>query len=341
VKAVFLNALNQPLELADADDNPVLGVGEVLIAVESAGVCFKDVLIVDGFQPRVKLPIVLGHEAAGRIQALGTGVQGFNVGDSVCSLGYIPCGTCAFCLSGRENICRARKWLGEDQNGAYAQSVRTHMNALVKVPAGVSSDAAAAATCVLGTVVHGLKHLGNLTPGQTVLVTGAGGAVGANAILVAKAMGARTIGTDIPEKLEQIRTLGADEVVPFTDRLSDQVKKLTGGEGVDLVLEAVGPPTFEQSLRSLRWGGKSVVIGNVTPSQMVPLALGPLILRENAILGCMNATRADVSDALALIAEKKLTPDTQMVFPLRDAQRAHDMIRQKKSAGKIILRPNS
>lgn len=340
MKAVFLNTLNQPLELRDADESPALGLGEVLMAVEAAGVCFKDVLIVDGFQPRVKLPIVLGHEAAGRIQALGEGVQGFKVGDSVCSLPYIPCGTCRFCLSGQENICRNRKWFGEDQNGAYAQFMRIHMNSLVKVPSGVTADAAAAATCVVGTVVHGLRRLGNLRAGETVLVTGAGGAVGTSAILVAKAMGAKTIGTDIPEKVEQIRKVGADEAVPFSNHLSDDVKKLTGGEGVDVVLEAVGAPTFEQGLKSLRWGGRTVVIGNVTPSQTIPLALGGVILRENAILGCMNATRADVCEALALISEKKLAPNTQMVLPLKEAQHAHAMIRQRKSVGKVILRPN-
>ena len=307
--------------------------------IEAAGVCFKDLLIVEGFQPRVKMPIVLGHEGAGRIEALAPDVVGFNVGDRVCSLPYIPCGTCRFCQSGEENICRNRIWLGEDWNGAYAQYMRSHVNALVPIPPEVSADAAAAASCVLGTVVHGLKHLGNLQAGQTVLVTGAAGAVGTNAILVAKAMGARTIGSDIPEKSDQVRRAGADEVVPFSDRLAVEVKRLTDGEGVDLVLEAVGPPTFEQSLKSLRWGGKVVVIGNVAPDQLVPLALGPIILRENAILGCMNTTKADLAQALRLIASNRVVPAVDIVLPLESAQEAHDLIRQKKSTGKIILRP--
>jgi acryloyl-coenzyme A reductase len=217
--------------------------------------------------------------------------------------------------------------------------MRTHVNAVVRLPDGVSAAAAAAATCVLGTVVHGFRRLGNLQPGETVLITGAGGAVGTNAILVAKAMGARTIGTDIPEKLEQIWKTGADQAIAFSDHLSDEVKQLTGGEGVDLVLEAVGPPTFEQSLRSLRWGGKIIAIGNVAPSQTIPFALGPVILRENAILGCMNTTRADLSEALRMIADGRLTPDTQMMLPLNQAQEAHEMIRQKRSLGKVILRP--
>lgn len=338
MKAVSLSAPKQPLELKDLDQS-TLGPGEVLIAIEAAGVCYKDVLIVEGFQPKVKFPIVLGHEGAGKIAAVGEGVLDFKVGDRVCSMPYIPCGTCKLCQSGRENICRNRIWLGEDQDGTYAEYTRSHASALVRIPEGVTADAAAAATCVLGTVVHGLKQLGHLQPGHTVLVTGAAGAVGTNAILVAKAMGARTIGTDIPEKLDQIRKVGADEVVASSDRLSNDVKKLTGGEGVDLVLEAVGTPTFEQGLRSLRWGGRTVVIGNVAPAETIPLALGSVILRENAILGCMNTTRASLLDALRMMDDKQLIPDTQMVLPLEDAQRAHDMIRAKKSLGKVILRP--
>ena len=337
MRAVLLKAFKQPIELGHAGDAPELNAGEVLLAVEAAGVCFKDVLIVDGFQPRVKLPVVLGHEAAGRIEAVGPDVSGFGVGDRVCSLGYLPCGTCRACMAGSEHICRHRKWLGEDQDGAYAPHMRSHVNALVRIPDGVSSDAAAAASCAIGTVVHGLKRLGELKPGQTVLVTGAAGAVGSNAILVAKAMGARAIGTDIPGKAEHIR--GADDIVPYSDRLSAQVKQLTGGEGVDLVLEAVGTPTFEQGLRSLRWGGRMIVIGNVAPADSIPLALGSVILRETAILGCMNSTKADLTDALHLIAEGTLTPFTPTILPLEDAQHAHDLMRQKKSVGKIILRP--
>jgi acryloyl-coenzyme A reductase len=337
MQAVSLTSFKQPIEFGHAGDPPALSAGEVLIAVEAAGVCFKDVLIVDGFQPRVKLPVVLGHEAAGRIEAVGPDVSGFAVGDRVCSLGYLPCGTCDACMSGSEHICRTRKWLGEDQDGAYASHVRSRVNALVKIPDGVSPEAAASATCATGTVVHGLKRLGNLQPGQTVLVTGAAGAVGSNAILVARAMGARTIGTDIAGKAEQIQ--GADEIVPYSDRLAKDVKQLTAGEGVDLVLEAVGTPTFEQGLRSLRWGGKIIVIGNVSPADSIPLALGSVILRENAILGCMNSTKADLTEALRLMADGKLTPFTPTVLALENAQHAHDLLRQRKSMGKIILRP--
>ena len=337
MKAIVLESFRQPIALGDVAEPGPLDAGDVLVAVEAAGVCFKDVLIVEGFQPRVKLPVVLGHEAAGRIEAVGGGVTGFNVGDRVCSLGYVPCGTCSACRDGSEHICRNRQWLGEDRDGAYAPYARLRANALVKIPDGVPAEAAAAASCATGTVVHGLKRLGRLQAGQTVLVTGAAGAVGSNAILVAKAMGARVLGTDMPDKVGSIA--GADEAVPFGDQLASQVKKLTGGEGVDLVLEAVGTPTFEQGLRAVRWGGRIVVIGNVAPAETVPLALGSVILREVAIHGCMNSTRADLSDALDLIAAGKVTPRTPTVLPLKEAQHAHDLMRQKKSVGKIILKP--
>lgn len=337
MKAVLLKAFEQVLEVCDAAPPRTLGDDEVLVAVEAAGVCFKDVLIVDGFQPRVNLPIILGHEAAGRVSAVGAGVTEFGVGDRVCSLGYLPCGRCDSCRSGSEHICRDRKWLGEDQDGAYAQYTRSREHALVKVPDGVTDQEAAAATCTIATTVHGLQRLGRVRQGQTVLITGAAGAVGSNAVLVAKALGVSVIATDIPDKLETIR--GADDVVPHGSELSRQVKSLTGGEGVDLVLEAVGSPTFEQGLRSLRWGGRMVVIGNVSPSKSVPLSLGSIILREIAILGCMNATKADLAEALNLIAQGRLTPPAPTVLPIEEAQKAHDLLRQRKSIGKILLTP--
>lgn len=337
MKAIRLTAFRHPLDVCEIAVPAALGAGDVLVAVEAAGVCFKDTLIVDGFHPRVRVPLVLGHEAAGRIEAVGEGVSGFRVGDRVCSLGYAPCATCPTCQSGSEHLCRKREWLGEDVDGAYAQFMRARASALVPIPDGVSAPAAAAATCAISTAVHGLKRVGRLQPNETVLVTGAAGAVGAHAILVAKAMGARVIAAAAAGRLGQVR--GADEVVASGDQLASDVRNLTGAEGVDLVLEVVGAPTFEQSLRALRWGGRMVVVGNVSPATPIHLALGSLILRETAILGSMNSTRADLVDALRLIADGIVTPVTPTVLPLEDAEQAHTLMRQRRSVGKIVLSP--
>ncbi len=180
------------------------------------------------------------------------------------------------------------------------------VNALVKIPDGVTMDEAAAATCATGTVVHALRGLGRLQPGQTVLVTGAAGAAAA---------------------------------IPLDGQPANHVKKLTGGEGADIVLAAVGTPAFDRGFKALTWGGRMIVIGNVMPVAAAPLALGSLILREIAILGCMNTTRDDLTYALQLIADKKLTPLTPTVLPLQQASRAHQMLRERVPAGKIILKP--
>ena len=338
MKAVILRAFNQPLELGEVVE-PTPGNREVLVAIEAAGVCYKDVLIGDGFQPRVKLPMVLGHEGAGRIVALGEGVAGFSVGDRVCSLGYVPCGECAACRSGAENVCRTRQWLGEDRPGAYAERVSFHVNALAKIPDSVSAEDAAAATCALSTSVHGLRGLGKLQSGQTVLVTGAAGAVGTSAVQVARAMGARVIGCDLPEKLGHIQAAGADAALPFDGQLASQVKELTSGQGVDVVLDTVGTASFEQSLKILSWGGRMVVVGNLAPAETVRLSLGPLILRQIAILGCMNGRREDLSLALTLLSDGKLTLPPPTILPLGEAPQAHRLLRERRSVGKIFLKP--
>lgn len=338
MKAVILRAFNQPLEVCDVVDPP-LGSREVIVAIEAAGVCHKDVLIGDGFQPRVRLPMVLGHEGAGRIVALGDGVAGFSVGDRVCSLGYVPCGECAACRAGSENVCRTRQWLGEDRGGAYAERACFHVNALARIPNGVSAEAAAAATCALSTSVHALRELGKLQPGQTVMITGAAGAVGTSAVQVARALGARVIGCDLPEKLGHVQAAGANAALPFDGQLATRVRELTSGQGVDVVLDTVGTASFEQSLKMLSWGGRMVVVGNLAPAETARLSLGSLILRQIAILGCMNGRREDLALALKLLSDGTLTLPAPTVLPLEEAAHAHRLLRERRSVGKIILKP--
>jgi len=336
VRAVQLRAFQHPIELTEVAMPGDLGPRDILIEVASSGVCHKDVLIVEGFQPRVGLPRTLGHEVAGRVQAVGSQVSDLRPGDRVCSLGYVSCRTCPACVAGNEHLCRNRLWLGEEIDGGYAQYVRVAADSVATIPDNVSDDDAALATCVLGTIVHGLGRLGQLKAGQTVLITGAAGAVGSNAVLIAKAMGAKVIATDIPDKVERIA--GADVALPFGDDLAARIKKATGG-GADVVVEAVGTPTIDQSLRAVNWGGRIIVIGNVRPGETLPLPLGTIIMREVSIHGSMNATRADLVDALRLLADGGLKPAPATVLPLAEAQHAHDLLRQKRSVGKIVLKP--
>jgi len=338
LRAVFLKKFREPPELTDLEPDRSLGPGEVLIEVEMSGLCYRDLLTVEGYFPRTRLPIILGHEMAGKVIAVGEGVTEFEPGDRVASLTYIPCGKCRYCESGNEHICRRRLTFGEDINGSFAQIVKVHERSLVKVPNNVTPEGAAMAACVTGMLLRAFKHVARVRQGESVLVTGAGGGVGIHAVQVAKALGCRVLAaTSSREKVERISEAGADEVVLSDDALVENVKRLTGGDGVDVVLEAVGQPTFNKSLRCLAWGGRMVVVGNVTVSS-VEVPLGLIILRANSIAGTIAATKKDLEEALRLTAEGRVKP-IGTVYPLEKVHEAMERMRRKESVGRIFLRP--
>ena len=339
LKAVFMTGYNTPLEVRDVEKPGHLKNDEVLVKISMTGVCYRDILTVQGFFPKAKPPIILGHEIAGEVIEVGEGVKEFKKGDRVVSLTYISCGECPYCKKGQENICKNRLWFGEDIPGSYAEYVKTNIRSLVKVPTNVSDEAAAISACVTGMLLHAIRVSGGIEKGDTILVTGAGGGVGVHAIQIAKALGARVIAlTSSKQKLERINELGlADEIVLAESKAHEEIKRLTSGDGVDLVIEAVGQPTFNLALRALKWGGRIAVIGNVTAAS-TELPLGLIILRENKIVGSISSTRRDVEEALRLTAEGKIRP-VGKVFPLEEAQRAHDALKNREILGRAFLKP--
>ncbi|MCS7135524.1 MAG: zinc-binding dehydrogenase [Nitrososphaerota archaeon] len=338
MRAVFLKKFKEPPEIVDFEPDWSLGPGEVLLEVEMSGLCYRDLLTVDGYFPRTKLPIILGHEIAGRVIAIGEGVTGFKPGDRVASLTYIPCGKCRYCVSGNENLCKQRLMFGEDINGSFTQMVKTHERSLVKVPDEVTPEGAAIAACVTGMLLRAFKHVARLKQGEFVLITGAGGGVGIHAVQIAKALGCRVLAaTSSKEKVERISEVGADEVLLSDDTMVDEVKRLTGGDGVDVVLEAVGQPTFSKSLRCLTWGGRMVVVGNVNVSS-VEVPLGLIILKANSIAGTIATTKKDLEEALKLTAEGKVKP-VVTVYPLDKIHEVMERMRRKESVGRLLLKP--
>jgi acryloyl-coenzyme A reductase len=338
VKAVRLRDVGR-VEVEDVEVPQVKPL-HVLIKLPLTGICYRDLLTVEGHFPRVKRPVTLGHEIAGTVVEVGDGVEGFRVGDRVASLIYVPCGLCELCKGGQENLCRNKATYGEDVDGSYTEYLLAHMNSLVKIPEGVSWEAATIAACLTGMLLRAFRERGGLTPGQNVCVTGAGGGVGIHAIQIAKVLGARVIGvTTSPWKADKIREAGADEVVVAPDgTFSQQVKGLTGGYGADVVLESVGRPTFTESLRSVKWGGRVVVVGNVDPSS-ADLPLGLLILRENAVAGSLSSTRRYLMEALELSASGKFKPFIHQVLPLEEAVTGLRMLKSRGAVGRILLRP--
>lgn len=335
MKAAVLNGIKEQIAIENREVPDVVG-NEVLIRQELTGICFRDILTRDGFFPRVKTPIVPGHEISGVIDKIGPDVKDFSVGERVASLIYDPCGKCEFCLSGNENLCVNKRTYGENLDGGYAEYIKVTDRSIVKVPDNVSPEGAAISACVTGMVYHALYRVGGLRSGMRVLITGAGGGVGSHAIQIAKAIGAEVIAeTSSKWKEEKIRELGADHVVISGERFDREVKEITG-DGVHVALENVGIHTFESSLRSLRTNGKLVVIGNVTP-EPVNLPLGLIILKGNSISGSISSTREDMRTALNMTSEGKIKPIVDRKIPIDRINEAYEDMLSKKVFGRVYL----
>ncbi|MGC8506269.1 MAG: zinc-binding dehydrogenase [Thermoplasmata archaeon] len=336
MKAAHLKAIKTPIETFEAPV-PVPGADDVVIKQKMTGICYRDILTQDGFLPRVKLPIIPGHEISGIITSVGSDVIDFKVGDRVASLIYEPCGKCEYCLSGRENLCRDKKTFGESIEGAYAPYVKVNQRSLVKVPEGVSEEGSVIAACVTGMLYHAMAVEGKLQPGQTVLITGAGGGIGAHAVEIAKALDAKVIAETSSEwKREKLLEIGADHVVSGSEDFEKSVKKITG-QGVDLVLECVGIYTFSKALRSLKPGGRMVVVGNIVPDP-VELPLGLIILKGNSVIGSISSTRSDITEVFRLELQGKLKPIIDRTVDLDSVEDAYTEIRSRKNIGRVLIK---
>lgn len=307
-----------------------------MVKVEAAGVCYRDLLNLRGMMPRAKRPVVMGHEFSGVVVELGEDVEGLHIGERVAGLPHTTCGGCRYCLEGRENLCRNRLQLGEERDGAWAEYIVVNARDLVKAPNTVNPPDASITGCVLGMIIHALRNQARVRAGETVLVTGAGGGVGIHAVMISKLLGCRVIAnTSSASKAERVKQAGADHVVIGVEQLSAKVREITGGEGVDVVLECVGAPTFEQSLRSTAWGGRVVVIGNVSVGE-VNVPLGYMILRENVLVGAVGSTRRNMDEALELLGSGLLKPAITPL-PVEKASEALGIVERRENVGKVVL----
>jgi len=334
MKAAIMEGINGKIKSTSLQD-PDPADDEVVIRQNLTGICYRDLLTHEGFFPRAKFPIVPGHEVSGVIVKTGKSVRKFKVGDRVASLIYIPCGKCEYCRSGRENLCPNKQTLGETVQGSYADMVKVPERCLVKVPSAVPEELATITACVTGMVYHALSVSGQLLPGENVLVTGAGGGVGVHAVQVAKALGATVFAyTSSKWKAEKLQDIGVDHVL-LSEEFDREAKGYPGG-GIDLALDTVGLPTFSRSLRSLKFGGRLVVIGNVQPVP-VELPLGLIILKGNRIEGSISSTREDMKNVLKLSAKGSIKPVIAEKVDLDHIEDAYSMIKDKKNLGRVLI----
>ena len=334
MRAVVLTTLGGPLETAEVDD-PTPGPGEVVVAVDSCGICGSDLHIVDAFAMPGQ---VLGHEVAGRVAAAGQGVEAWREGDPVMALSLATCGTCDACRSGRPRKCTAALMMGVETPGAYAEYVRTPAHDLVALPAGFDLR--------LGALVEPLavaRHAvgrGGLMAGESALVIG-GGPVGLAVLLWLKHLGAGTVAVTDPRASRRAgaRQLGADVVLdPTAGDLAGQLAH-AGVDAPTLVLECVGlPGLVDQAAAVAAVDGRVVVVGVcMADDRYFPYTA---IAKELDWRFAFYYCRADVDATVAAIADGlDVAPLITGEVDLAAAPARFDALKSGADDTKVLIRP--
>ncbi len=343
MRAVVLRETGGPDKLVPSTvPDPVASADEVLVRVRAASVCGRDLIDRRGGFPLMKLPTILGHEFAGEVVSVGEDAAqaGFSPGDRVANLHRPMCGVCPRCMGGEELLCeRAYQSFGHTVDGAYAELVVAHHRALVKIPEPLAFEDASTLMCTAGVAYQALVSRARIVAGETVVITGASGGVGTAAIQVARHLGARVVAvTGSPAKAQALADLGANHVLVSPDgRFDDEVKARVGSP-VDVALELTGSATFGSALKTLRRGGRMIVVGNIDQAK-VSIRLGALILWGHTIAGSASCTRNDLECVLGLAASGALRAVIDRKMPLRHATEAHVLLEARAVFGRVVLVP--
>jgi NADPH:quinone reductase-like Zn-dependent oxidoreductase len=344
MKAVVLTGTGgyDVLEVQERPDPPV-GPGEVRIAVKAAGINFADTMARVGLYPDApKPPCVLGYEVAGEVESVGDGVTEFKVGDRV---------------------------VGGTRFGGQAELVTVPEAQAFALPADLSFEQGAAIPVNYGTAYAALILMGSLRKGDRVLIHAAGGGVGISATQIARNVGAEIFGTASPSKHEAIRAQGVDHPIDYRSQdFEAEAMRITGGEGVDLVIDALGPTSFRKDYRLLRPGGRMVMYGlsegtkdgkrNIAamlkslvsmPSATMPWWKSLLIMNENkGVFGLNMLKWWDAEGSLDRVLDPltedleagRLDPVVAEAFPFERAGDAHRFIAERRNVGKVVLFPS-
>jgi D-arabinose 1-dehydrogenase-like Zn-dependent alcohol dehydrogenase len=343
------------LSLVEAGNPPKLAMvkrrvprprpGEVLLRVDACGFCHHDYLVMSGRLRRgVATGVILGHEIAGTVVAMGDGAKEFREGDRAVSLLTAACGDCTRCHSGREHRCVNGAGIGHGRDGGFAEYVALPETALVAAPKGVAAERAALLACPAGVALSGIEAC-RVAPGETVVVTGAGGGLGAHAVQLAAASGAQVIAvTSSPDKAAGLENLGAAIVVEVGAGLDigDLVMAVTDDTGADVVIDTVGPPLWPDSIRCLGQYGRMALLGDVTGAPAAA-SLAEIIFRDLRLIGVSGVSRSTLERCVEMAESGELQPVVGGALPLTadGVGEAVRMMAERKPLGRVALTPNA
>ena len=332
MKAAALHKPGAPLVIEDVPD-PRPGPGEILIRVKACGVCHTDLHLASGEWRLPKLPLIMGHEAVGLVEAVGPGVTSFKVGDRAgIPWIYSTCGACEYCSSDREALCPSIVVTGFMVDGGFAEYVRAPASHAVAVPPEVSFVDAAPVYCAALTSYRALKASGARL-GDTVAVWGVGG-LGHYAVQIARASGARVVAVDIqPAKLDLARQLGAEVAVDASREKPEDAIRALGGAHVVLNL-APTAQAIAQGFAALRRGGTLVLVG-LPPGDFTLPILGS-VAKGIRILTSAVGTRQDLREVLTLAASGKIKTVAE-TCRLDQINEVFDRMRAGRITGRVVV----
>jgi NADPH:quinone reductase-like Zn-dependent oxidoreductase len=285
----------------------------------------------------VGFPVILGLEISGTVERIGAGVLDLEIGDHVCTKAFTSCGRCRLCRSGRETTCRRRRPV----KGGYAQYVALPQDAFVKVPGDISFEVSCSLGPGAGVALNAVRDTAKVQIGESVLVTGATGGVGVPSVQIAKAAGARVVAVTRSEsKRGFLEGIGADHVIVAGEGedFSKEARRLTGGEGVDVVVDNVGSRVFAACFDSLAVHGRYAIVGQLF-SEDISINPARIFFKRAQILGVGSVSRAQLEDVIALAARGIVTPQVSEVLPLREVARAHEIVEGGAARGRVVLKP--
>jgi NADPH2:quinone reductase len=322
MKAVLCKTFGPPENLVlDDVAAPQAGAGEVLVDVHASALNFPDVLMIQGkYQSQPPMPFSPGGEIAGVVAATGAGVTRLKIGDRV---------------------------FGGTGYGGFAEQVVMKERALRVMPDAMSFQEASGISTTYGTSYYALKQRANLQPGETLLVTGAGGGVGLAAVELGKAMGARVIAAaSTADKLAAASAAGADDLIDYSDGdLKEKVKALTGGAGADVIYEPVGGDLFQQSLRCINWYGRLLVIG-FAGGEIPKIPVNLILLKSCQVVGVFygawtarapDESNENFRDILAFYQQGKVKPMIGKTFALSEYAQALRCLMNREAVGKVVV----
>lgn len=338
------------LEVLNVEEVPIpaAGPGEALIRVGACALNNMDIWARSGppggravfpWRER-KFPLTTGGDVAGTVVAVGSGAEEWRSGDRVVINPILSCGRCEFCLAGEQTMCLSYKIFGEHTPGGLAEYVVAPLESLIRVPDHVPFEKAAvpAAYC---TAWRMMITAGGLRAGEDVLAVGASGGVGTAVLLIARMAGARRIFAVLggPEKAAKAAAVGA---IPIDHRkhpnFSEQILAATDGFGVHLAADPVGAPSWQQTIRSLRRGGRMTICG-ASGGERPDFDIRELYQRHRRIVGAPMGNASDMRAIMSAIFAGAIDPILHAVLPLSEIREAHRIMEAREHFGKVVMVP--